>query len=268
MPFANAPVFALTPAELESFARDGYLIVRQLLTPDEVRQLRGRFDALGEAGQPIQGWSPDTSPQAASNVLSRYPRVMMPHRFDELSRRVLLAPAFHDIVTELLGDEPLAAQSMFYFKPPGAKGQAFHQDDFYLRTKPASCIAAWIAIDPSLPENGGLSVVPGSHRLDVLCPDSADEEDSFTTHLVQPPPGMTAVPATLAPGDVLFFGGNLIHGSQPNRSALWRRSFICHYMARGSTHISEWFFPLLDFDGQVVERLPNHDGGPCGIEFK
>jgi hypothetical protein len=40
------------------------------------------------------------------------------------------------------GSEAYAAQSMYYYKPPGAKGQGMHQDNFYLLASPATCIAA------------------------------------------------------------------------------------------------------------------------------
>ena len=32
------------------------------------------------------------------------------------------------------------------------------------------------------------------------------------------------------PGDALFFSGNLLHISPPNRSSRWRRAFIFHYV--------------------------------------
>ena len=48
------------------------------------------------------------------------------------------------------------------FKPPGARGQAFHQDNYYLLVQPYTCVAAWLAVDRSWPENGGLQVCPGT----------------------------------------------------------------------------------------------------------
>src|SRR5947199_7709222 len=106
---------------------------------------------------------------------------------------------------DLLGEEPLAAQSMLYFKPAGARGQALHQDNFYLKVEPGTCIAAWMALDPADRENGGLEVVHGTHKTDIFCPEPADLDVSFTREYVSPPPGLKAVPVDLAPGDVLFF---------------------------------------------------------------
>ena len=81
------------------------------------------------------------------------------------------------------------------------------------------------------------------------------------------PPGLKAVPVDLAPGDVLFFNGSLVHGSQPNRSRdRFRRSFICHYIGRSSERISAWYRPILTMSGEVVEVAENTAGGPCGTE--
>jgi phytanoyl-CoA hydroxylase len=258
---------ALSRAELARYDRDGYHIARGMFDASEIAALRARFDAIAEAGAPIPGhWEP--AGEASADPLKRYPRVMHPHRFDALSMRVLLDPRIGRVLRDLLGEEPIATQTMFYFKPPGARGQAFHQDNFYLQVKPGTCIAAWIAIDPAIPGNGGLFVAPGTHRMDVQCPEEAKESESFVNHLVPPPPGVTPVPAELAPGDVLFFNGSLIHGSQPNtHERLWRRSFICHYMPKSSKQIAEWYFPLHDFQGNVVEYAKADGGGPCGDDF-
>lgn len=249
----------------ESYQRDGYYIARRLLDAADVKAIRQRFDEVG-AGPDIPGyWVADRSPAAAADPLKRYPRVMMPHRFDALSKRYLLDPRIHKVLAELFGEEPVAAQSMFYFKPPGARGQALHQDNFYLKVKPATCMAAWVAIDPARPDNGGMYLVPGTHDLAVVCPEEADSLESWTTHLVRTPKGKKAIPAEMEPGDCLFFNGSAIHGSGPNRHAtLWRRSFICHYIPASSSHIAKHYHPLLDFAGNTVACAASDDGGPCG----
>jgi ectoine hydroxylase-related dioxygenase (phytanoyl-CoA dioxygenase family) len=156
---------------------------------------------------------------------------------------------------------------MLYFKPPSARGQALHQDNFYLKVEPGTCIAAWVALDRADRENGGLEVVPGTHRMDIFCPEEADTSVSFTRDYVPVPDGLEAEPVDLEPGDVLFFNGQLVHGSQPNRTAdRFRRSFICHYVGRSSERMSEWYRPILDFSGNEVVMEANTGGGPCGTE--
>ena len=50
-------------------------------------------------------------------------------------------PNVASVLGTLLGRAPLLAQTMYYFKPPGGKGQGMHQDNFYLLAAPATCIA-------------------------------------------------------------------------------------------------------------------------------
>lgn len=264
---ATLSATALSPAQVRQFHEAGCLVVRGLFASDEVARLRDHFMALHAAG-PIPGCFAPAPPSAAGDdPLARYPRMMHPHRVDELSRRYLLDPRLGAILTDLFGEEPLAAQTMLYFKPPGARGQALHQDNFFLKVEPGTCIAAWVALDPADPANGGLEVVPGTHAMDLFCPEEADDDTSFTRDYVPPPPGLAAVPVTMAAGDVLFFNGSLVHGSQPNRTPdRFRRSFICHYIPRSARLVSRFYRPILTMAGDEVEIAENRGGGPCGTE--
>jgi phytanoyl-CoA hydroxylase len=257
----------LTPEQIRGFREDGYLVVEGLFEPAEVRELLENFMRMHAGGEIPGCFEPASPEEAKGDVLKLYPRMMHPHRVDELSLRYLLDDRLEEVLTDLFGEEPLAAQSMMYFKPAGAKGQALHQDNFFLKVEPGTCIAAWVALDPADEENGGLEVVPGTHDMDIFCPEEADPEVSFTRDYVPVPEGLEAVPVVMKPGDVLFFNGQLVHGSQPNTSEdRFRRSFICHYIGRSSERISHWYRPILTMDGEEVGIAESTDGGPCGTE--
>ena len=69
-------------------------------------------------------------------------------------------------------------------------------------------------------------------------------------------------------GDVLFFNGSVVHGSRPNRSDRWRRSFICHYAPASATAIHAWYHPCLDFNGREFDGFAEAEhGGHCGAAF-
>lgn len=253
--------------DIDAFHDRGHVLARALLSPVEVAELRDEFMALHAAG-PVPGhFEPrPQEPGRPYDILRDYPRIMHPHQVNEAALRYLLDPRIAEILRELLGEEPIAAQSMFYFKPPGARGQALHQDNFYLRVEPGTCVAAWVALDRVDRANGGLEVVPGTHLMDLFCPEEADPDVSFTREYVPPPPGLEAVPVDMEPGDVLFFNGSLVHGSGPNTTAdRFRRSFICHYVGRSAERISTWY-PTLTMSGAPVSLEPATGGGPCGTE--
>jgi ectoine hydroxylase-related dioxygenase (phytanoyl-CoA dioxygenase family) len=150
--------------------------------------------------------------------LKRFPRMLQMHRWDEVSLQFLLDSRLKDAMTAILGSEPYAVQSMIYFKPPTARGKPCIRIEYYLRVEPGTCVAAWLALDDCDEENGCLQVVPGSHNLPVLCTIAADPTQSFTDVTVPVPDGMTVAPVIMQLADVLFFNGQLIHGSLPNRS--------------------------------------------------
>jgi phytanoyl-CoA hydroxylase len=256
----------LTEEQKRLFQNEGYLIVKGLFDQQQIQEIKDTFEEIGHTEVPGY-FEPDLT---ASNddPLKRYPRVMHPHRFNDTAKKYMLHQPVLAILEDLYEEPALAAQSMFYYKPPGARGQALHQDNFYLKVEPGNCIAAWTAIDAADEENGGLLVVPKTQDYEIVCPESADSKESFTTHFVKPPKDQKAVPVIMEQGDVLFFNGNLIHGSYRNKTKdRFRRSFICHYANESATQIGKYYRPLYRSDGTEVELELNPDGGPCGVEF-
>lgn len=261
----------LNEEQRAQFHRDGYLIVRNLFSSSEVATIRDTFMELNAEG-PIPGLSEINTNYSPTDPLSFYPRMMHPHRHPEypvgdLSMRYMLDKRVEAVLTDLFDEEAIASQSMFYFKPPGARGQDLHQDNYYLRVKPGTCIAAWTAVDDVDMENGGMVLVPGSHELDIFCPERADNSQFFTTDHVDVPEDKEVVPAVMKAGDVLFFNGSVIHGSYPNLSQdRFRCAFICHYVPLASQEVSGGYRPLYNFQGEIVEGIGEATGGgPCGI---
>ncbi len=255
------------PAALrERYDRDGIVQLDGVLSAAEIEEIRDAFMGQVETDRAALGAVEEVADDA---VLSRYPRLMQPHRRPDLAvgrvaRRLMTDRRILDIVTALVGPA-YGAQSMFYFKPPTARGQAMHQDNYFLRAHPETCIAAWIAVDRCDAANGGLAVVPGSHAMEVVCPEQADAEQSFTTGLVRPPEGMTAVQTRMEPGDVLFFHGSAVHGSLPNTTTdRFRRSLIFHYVPQAAREVSRFYLPLVGPDGSEVRIEEATGGGPCG----
>ncbi|MFE9043455.1 phytanoyl-CoA dioxygenase family protein [Streptomyces sp. NPDC007818] len=248
------------------YAADGVLRVDRLLDGSETDAIRAAFMEQVERDREVLG-ADDGLPD--DDVLARFPRFMQPHRRPDLpagalARRLMSDARVLDVVTTLIGPA-YGAQSMFYFKPPSARGQAFHQDNYFLRAHPETCLAVWIAIDDCDAENGALAVVPGSHTKEVVCPEAADADESFTRGLVRPPEGTEPVQTVMRAGDALFFHGSTVHGSPPNTSASrFRRSLIFHYVPRSSVEVSRWYLPLVAPDGTEVTIAEAAGGGPCG----
>ncbi len=256
----------LVPDQVKEYHERGFLVVRELLQPVEVQLLIDTFMNMHAAGQIPGGGEPDE--HVSDIFFERYPRMVHPHRVSGTALQYLLDPRIATCLTDLLGEEPLAAQSMFYFKQPGARGHALHQDNFFVQVEPGTCIAAWIALDVVDRENGGLEMVPGSHAMNIFCPETdADQKVSSTREVVPIPPGLKAEGVDMMRGDVVFFNGTIIHGSPENRTPdRFRRSFVGHYIGRSAKRVSLFYHPVLNMAGVPVAIEKNLSGGPCGTE--
>lgn len=246
------------------YADNGYLLVKHLFTPAEVEYYKEHYMRLREQG--VYPGDSSGVDLGSTDPLKRYPRMIHMHRWDSASLRWMVDKRFNEVMTALLGLEPFATQTMFYFKPPGARGQALHQDQFYLRAQPGTCMAAWMAIDRCDEANGCLQVVPGSQRWPLLCTTQADTTQSFTDVTVPIPAGTPVAPIIMEPGDVLFFNGSVVHGSLPNTTSdRFRRALIGHYVQGDARQVHKWYHPVVRMDGTDIEFGESESGDKCGV---
>lgn len=255
----------LSNEQIEFFQHQGYLVTTGLFSQGEVDFFKAHYEEMriNESIGPNQ--SIRKTEFDDDDPLRTYPRLMQPHRRDEASLQWLIDKRLNECMTDMLGREPYAVQTMFYFKPPGARGQALHQDQYYLRVQPGTCLAAWMAVDDCDEENGCIRVVPGSQNWPVLCITGADTEESFTDVTVPIPDDAEIRPIPLKAGDVLFFNGQIVHGSLPNTTTnRFRRALIGHYIVGDAQKVYKWYHPVLRMDGSEVGLDESEVGGTCG----
>ena len=266
------PIFTAAEAKgdqsRKAFDEHGFIVVREVFSGEEMAQLGKTFLDKVEQDNTFAVIDHHISPD---DILGKYPRFVQPHRWPDTppgasAKRLMLDTRLVDISSNLIGPV-LAAQSMFHFKPPTARGQAMHQDDFFLGTSPGPCLAAWVAVDDADAKNGAIEVVPGSHRFDITCHEQADMSVSYASRAMPLPPNTETIMAVLKAGDVLFFNGHVVHGSKPNSTTdRFRRALIYHYVPENSEKIHEFFQPLVKPSGEEVYVGQDVGEGPCGAE--
>lgn len=237
---------AAQPTDQASFyARHGYLIVENLLNADELAELEADLVKLARGGYSVKGIKPSPSDLDDAGALERILCIHMPHFVSPVVRQFTTHPKLTEVLGRIVGAHlrdghwnggVKCMQSMFFAKPPGKPGQAWHQDESFIPTRDRSLCAAWIAIDDATLENGCLRVIPGSHLAGTLYPlRTHDRTDEF-----DPAPeshgfnGGGEVPVELSAGSVLFFNGYLLHRSRKNASDSYRRALVNHYMSTQS----------------------------------
>ncbi|AJY76274.1 phytanoyl-CoA dioxygenase family protein [Paenibacillus beijingensis] len=245
--------------EKKHFDDEGFIIIRGLYDSNEIEEIRDSFKGFNDLKK---------DPDIETDIFSSYPRIMETHKNNEVAFKYMIHPKVSTILKNLFQEDALACHSMFYLKPPGALGQALHQDNFYLKMEPEPCIGVWVALDDSDEENGALVVVPKSHRTPIQCPHRSNPEMSFTREEVNIPEGMEVITVELKSGDAIFFSGNIIHGSYPNSSKKrFRRSFITHYAASSTKKAGNIYAHMYNMEGEEVVIEDNTFAGPCGNEY-
>ena len=235
-----------TPAEqVDLYIDQGYLLVQELLRPDDLNELKIDLAKLAKGGYPCKTLEPQPAHLSDDAVMQNILCIHFPHLISPVIKRYTAHARIAAVLGRIVGahlKEGLwdgavkCMQSMFFAKPPGKPGQAWHQDEVYIPTRDRSLCGAWIAIDDATLDNGCLWVVPGSHQAGVLYPqrphgredefDNAPESYGFDDSAARP----VEAPA----GSVIFFNGYLLHRSFKNASGRYRRALVNHYMSMQS----------------------------------
>ncbi|HEX8833017.1 MAG TPA: phytanoyl-CoA dioxygenase family protein, partial [Abditibacteriaceae bacterium] len=259
-PDANAALAAMnghesyrvSVAEYTLFRQQGFLVVRGLVSPQEVAELRQHTEDLMQGKLPeqqsemqerdtqkddgavsIQGLEAPPAHLTPEEKAQYFLRIHMLHRKLALHEKYLLHPRVLDVLQALIGPDVLALQTMLFLKPPGKPGQGWHQDTFYIPTHPDTLCGAWIAVDDCDELNGAMWFAAGSchepvypgktgggtgnknledlHGVEGVS-NPNDEENDLAKIADRYP--QLLVPAKA--GDVVFFGGHVLHRSKKN----------------------------------------------------
>jgi phytanoyl-CoA hydroxylase len=228
----------LSAEQINQFQEQGYLLVKKGCSTDLVDAYNNHIYEL-RSSDPIPEWAQPRRGQTEVSEKERFSvRLFNPHQQDGFSRQMMKLSIIRGALAQLMGDEAVCVQSMYFYKEPGSPGQAAHQDYYYIKDDPMTMIAAWISMEDKVDEgNGCLRVIPGSHKLGLLPHGKVtnlDEHEAWTDQTE----GMDLrqeIPVIMEKGDVLFFHELLIHSSNRNWSVdRWRRSYVCHYIRQDS----------------------------------
>lgn len=229
--------------QLESarFERDGFLVVPRMASAAEVGALRSAaLAALDPLCGPVEFEADVGYPGAPSDRAAPggdTPRRLL-HAYgrDEVFRAWQTGARLGDRLRTLMGGRtPMLSQchhNCVMTKFPGySSATLWHQDIRYWSFDRPELVSVWLALGPETPDNGALSVIPGSHQLD-LERGRLDRDLFLRTDLEDNQRLIEAAQiVTLAPGDTLFFHCRLFHAARANRTDTLKLSLVSTYHA-------------------------------------
>jgi ectoine hydroxylase-related dioxygenase (phytanoyl-CoA dioxygenase family) len=237
-----------TPAEVDLYNRQGYIIIKGFCSPREIDKLYKT--ALEDKA--MQNNSLDLNDQSGKKT--RLSLWFTPGNdvFGYLTRSEKMIGS----VQQLLGDDAPVCHfhSKLMQKEPKVGGAwEWHQDYGYWYKNqfmfPDQLISVMVALTEANKENGCLQVIKGSHKLGRVNHGFAGEQVGADMQMVNNAlKTMELVYVALQPGDALIFHSNLLHRSEANLSDQPRWSVISCYSLQSNLAYNEtstsWKIPV------------------------
>lgn len=211
-------------AEREQFDRDGFLVIRGALKPDEVEFYRDALDRVYAAEQAGGRVAPGASMHQLSAVancqeaagLIDHP-VTFPYVWSVLGWNVHVYHSHLDVHPQLPSPRPFRFE---WHQDGGRQNREIETDP---RPRLSVKLAYWLS-DVSQTGRGNFKVVPGSHRTNWISgPPRRD---------VEWPDPDGAMEVTAFPGDVVVFDRRLWHARSDNYSTYTRKAMFFGYTLR------------------------------------
>jgi ectoine hydroxylase-related dioxygenase (phytanoyl-CoA dioxygenase family) len=221
--------FQLNQQQQADYGRDGYLIVRNFLTPAEIEKLyaiatgddllrKHAFDLNDQTGKKTKLTLWYNPGDDAYGLLTRSRRMV--ETADTLLDGDSAVCHFH---SKLMQKEPKVGGAWEWHQDYGY----WYKNEFLF---PDEMISIMVAITKATKENGCLQVIKGSHKMGRIEHGFAGEQVGAAQHYVDLAlKTMPVVYVELEPGDALFFHSNLLHRSEANLSNEARWSLISCY---------------------------------------
>jgi ectoine hydroxylase-related dioxygenase (phytanoyl-CoA dioxygenase family) len=238
----------LTPQQIASFHKDGYVIVKNFLAPKAVEKLYST--AIGDNA--MENNAINVTDQTGKN--SKLSLWFTPGNdvFGYLTRSERLV---NSVAALLDSDAPVCHyHSKLMQKEPKVGGAwEWHQDYGYWYKNqfmfPDQLISVMVALTPANKQNGCLQVIKGSHKLGRINHGFAGEQVGADMVMVNNAlKTMDLVYVEIEPGDALFFHSNILHRSEANLSDHPRWSIISCYASQSNLAYNEnstsWKTPM------------------------
>jgi len=230
---------AITAEEREKFERDGYFVRKGLVKPELLAQIRTETEGLHERMH--------ATPDPRASIAWEKVKEGRPARIKQLMHSEAVCPGLNtllhsnellDVIEALIGPDISFFHSKLLMKAAlDGTVTPWHQDFAYWKrgeNRPVQ-VNAMLGIDVQNRANGAIQFVPGTHKAG-LSPheNSGNKYGSFGIHL----PGYfherpDAVLCEMDPGDIVFFGSLVIHGSDGNKADYDRRANTMAFTTTG-----------------------------------
>ena len=212
---------SLSNAEVRRYHDQGFLFPLRVMSEEEAKACRARFEAREPEIMARGGRKRDLR----NNLHYLLPEVAA----------LVRSPVLVDIAESVLGPDLLVWGCDGFIKEPGSPDYiSWHQDLTYWGLDQQDEITLWLALSPATVESGCMRFLPGSHKQAIVPHRDTYAEDNLLSRgqeIAVEVDEKQAVPVVLAPGEVSLHHGRMFHASAPNGSQDRRIGLAVRYIA-------------------------------------
>lgn len=225
----------LTQQQMEQFQKEGFLVVPNFLTAQELNDVRTDIERVCRENAHL---TKDTGgfnlEKEGGNAFDQTKAALRPGLLRKIQGAVQYVPAVKRVFTskkmldcmeDIMGPNLYYHSSKVMFKPAkGGSPKPWHQDAAYWKNYEPNQVTVWIAIDDATEENGCVWAIPGSHKLGLV--------PHVDAELQVPESEIDMKKAAAVPvksGGLLIFHSLVLHMSKANTSDKPRCAIICDY---------------------------------------
>ena len=228
----------LIQEQIATLREQGFVVVRGLITPERVAAIRACVDRqLAESAAPLEYEAdlryPGAPESRASHGGETVRRLLDAYARDALFAEWGTAPEIRNWMRQYFGTRAWLSRAhhncVMTKHPTYGSLTGWHRDFRYWAFEQDDLVSSWLALGRETPENGGLWLVPGSHRA-ALGPEAFDAAKFFRSDLPANAELIsTAYSPVLEAGDVVFFHCNTLHSAGRNTTTDIKLSLVYTY---------------------------------------
>ncbi len=224
--------------QIEALREEGYVLVPRLVPEGPLKhlneiartQLHARADPLELEADLRYPGAPKSRDAAGGGTVRR---LLDAYARDPVFAACAVTPAVREGMESYFGERVLMSRAhhncLMTKHPQYGSMTGWHRDIRYWSFQREDLVSVWFALGEETVDNGGLWLVPGSHRM-ALDADRFDEAKFFRAdHAANREIIRAAVSPRLAPGDALFFHCNTLHSAGKNMSEAVKFSLVFTY---------------------------------------
>ncbi|GAB3431408.1 phytanoyl-CoA dioxygenase family protein [Niabella aquatica] len=233
----------LTPAQIEKYQQDGFLVIDDFLNNEELEFWR---EAVTEAvenrnGRKMPSREAKVGEEDGINDDSDYfgkvfDQLLNLWQTNEKVKQIMLDERIGEMAAKLAGWEGTRIwHDQALIKKPWANPTAWHLDTPFWSFSDRRALSIWVALDDATLENGCLYFIPGSFQKTTFDNLGIGKNMDAVFDMYPDFRKVNAVAAPMKAGSCSFHNGLTIHGAGPNMTSGFRRAMTCAYMPDGAT---------------------------------